>query len=110
MVKVFFADGGDLPSLRATLARIVAEAEERASALGTFAAAPPTFPERAHISALTLALRPRAGARHPALGPLGGGRGRHRGPTPAEVATGMRSEVLRSVARRALDEVAGFPG
>ena len=109
MVKVFFADGGDLPSLRATLAQIVAEAEERASALGTFAAAPPTFPERAHISALTLAL-----GLEQELAILRWGRW-----AVGEVDTWTDTrgggdwdahEVLRSVARRALDEGADFPG
>jgi DNA-binding PadR family transcriptional regulator len=109
MVKVFFADGGDLPSLRATLARIVTEAEERASALGTFAATPLAFPERTHISALTLAL-----GLEQELAILRWGRW-----AVAEVDSWTDTRgggdwdaagVLRSVARRALDEVAGSPG
>ncbi len=109
MVKVFFADGGDLPSLRGTLAQIVTEAEERASALGAFAAAPLTFPERAHISALTLTL-----GLEQELAILRWGRWAvgevdswtdTRGPGNWDA-----SEVLHSVARRALDEVAGSPG
>ena len=109
MVKVFFADGGDLASLRTTLARIVAEAEERASALGAFAAAPGMFPERTHISALTLSL-----GLEQELAILRWGRWAlgeidswtdTRGGGDWDAA-----EVLRSVARRAGDEVAGFPG
>ncbi len=56
MVKVFFADGGDLASLRSTLRLAATEAEDRVRALGTYASAEPVFPERRHISALTLSL------------------------------------------------------
>ena len=56
MVKVFFADGGDLASLRSTLRLAATEAEERVRALGTYASTEPVFPERRHISALTLSL------------------------------------------------------
>ena len=56
MVKVFFADAGDLDHLRSTLEQIAEEAEARVGALGTYAASPLTFPERRHINALTLPL------------------------------------------------------
>lgn len=57
MVKVFFADGGTIDQLRATLTEIEAEARER---LGTLAALTretiesAAFPDRAHLSAITL--------------------------------------------------------
>ena len=54
--QVFFADGGDLASLRSTLRLAATEAEDRVRALGTYASAEPVFPERRHISALTLSL------------------------------------------------------
>ena len=57
MVKVFFADSGDLDQLRATLRSIADEAQERVSAIGAFAAGTHPFPERAHISALALPLQ-----------------------------------------------------
>lgn len=56
MVKVFFADGGSLDQLVGTLDTIEAEAVERLTALAEMASAPPMFPERAHISALTMKL------------------------------------------------------
>ncbi|MCX5042832.1 PadR family transcriptional regulator [Aldersonia sp. NBC_00410] len=56
MVKIFFADGGSLDQLVGTLDAIEEEAIERMSALAEMAAAPPVFPERAHISALTMKL------------------------------------------------------
>ena len=57
MVKVFFADAGDLDQLRATLRAIEAEAEERVSAIAALSAGGTPFAERAHISALTLPLQ-----------------------------------------------------
>jgi PadR family transcriptional regulator, regulatory protein AphA len=54
MLKLFFADAGDLAQLRATLERIEEEALQRLRVIGDMAAAPPTFPARAHISALGL--------------------------------------------------------
>jgi PadR family transcriptional regulator AphA len=104
MVKVFFADGGDLASLRGTLDQIAAEAEERASSLGSYAAAKPTFPERRHISALTLALgleQELAVLRWArwALEQVGAWTDTHGG------GTWDADEVLRSLARRSLDEV-----
>ena len=56
MVKVFFADAGDLDQLRGTLRGIVAEAEERVTAIAALAAEGTPFPARNHISALTLPL------------------------------------------------------
>jgi PadR family transcriptional regulator AphA len=57
MVKVFFADGGSLDQLIATLDAIEAEATQRLTDLAEMAAARPlTFPERGHISALTMQL------------------------------------------------------
>ena len=56
MVKVFFADAGDLHQLRATLQGVVAEAEDRVSAIAVLATAGSPFPERSHISALGLPL------------------------------------------------------
>ena len=56
MVKVFFADAGDLDQLRGTLQGIVAEAEERVTAIAALAAEGNPFPERHHISALALPL------------------------------------------------------
>jgi DNA-binding PadR family transcriptional regulator len=57
LVKVFFADCGDRDQLRRTLEGIATEARDRVTALSSMALAPPTFPERAHISALTLPLQ-----------------------------------------------------
>ena len=56
MVKVFFADSGDLDQLRSTLRGIIAEAEARVTAIGTMATEGTPFPERRHISALALPL------------------------------------------------------
>jgi PadR family transcriptional regulator AphA len=56
MVKVFFADSGDLDQLRSTLRGIIAEAEARVTAIGAMAAEGTPFPERRHISALALPL------------------------------------------------------
>jgi PadR family transcriptional regulator, regulatory protein AphA len=57
MVKVFFADAGDVGQLDATLARVQEEARDRIRTLGHMAANPPEFPERLHLSALTLRLQ-----------------------------------------------------
>lgn len=54
LVKVFFADAGTLDQLRTTVERIQAEAEERLARLASMASAPPTFPERLHLGALSL--------------------------------------------------------
>ena len=54
MVKVFFADAGDLEQLTANLARIEAEAQDRLDALAELAARPSRFPQREHLSALCL--------------------------------------------------------
>jgi DNA-binding PadR family transcriptional regulator len=57
MVKIFFADAGDLSQLGVTLERVEDEARERMRALAEMAARPPVFAERRHISALTLRLQ-----------------------------------------------------
>lgn len=58
MVKVFFADAGDLEQLTATLTRIEQEAEQRQADIARMAATrPQPFPERAHISAIGLRLQ-----------------------------------------------------
>ena len=58
MVKIFFADAGTLEQLDETLARVEAEADERIEALAAMASEPePRFPERLHLSALTLRLQ-----------------------------------------------------
>ena len=54
MVKVFFADAGDLEQLTANLVRIEAEARERIDALAELADQPSRFPQREHLSALCL--------------------------------------------------------
>lgn len=59
MVKVFFADAGDLTQLDVTLQRVEAEALERIQALTEMAGQPPVFPEREHLSALALPLQVR---------------------------------------------------
>jgi DNA-binding PadR family transcriptional regulator len=56
MVKVFFADAGDLDQLVATLGRVRDEAQARVQELAGMAAGTPMFPEREHLSALTLRL------------------------------------------------------
>ena len=56
MVKVFFADAGDLDQLRSTLRDIIAEAETRVTAIGALATEGNPFPERNHISGLALPL------------------------------------------------------
>lgn len=57
MVKVFFADGGDLDALQATLAGMEQTARERLAALEEMAAGDYQFPERAHLSLLTMRLQ-----------------------------------------------------
>lgn len=60
IVKVFFADGGSLAQLRATLTRIEDEAAGRIDALAAMAEASidePAFPERLNLSAITLRLQ-----------------------------------------------------
>jgi PadR family transcriptional regulator, regulatory protein AphA len=57
LVKVFFADGGTLDQLQATLDRIIAESEERVERLGDIVASGPMFPGRAHIIALCVRLQ-----------------------------------------------------
>ena len=57
MVKVFFADAGDLDQLRGTLRPIADEAQERIEAIAAMAGGGHPFPERQHISALSLPLQ-----------------------------------------------------
>lgn len=57
LVKVFFADAGDLETLRATLTEMGEAARGRVAALAEMAAQPPAFPERRHLNALTLRLQ-----------------------------------------------------
>jgi hypothetical protein len=57
MLKVFFADAGTLDQLRDNLDRIEAEATARLAALAAMAGSDPLpFPERAHLSALSIRL------------------------------------------------------
>ncbi len=104
MVKVFFADSGDLAALRATLAEIAAEAEERARSLGSFASGPTTFAERDHISALTLSL-----VLEQELAVLRWARWAQEQvadwPDTRDTGDWDAQAALRAVARRALDEV-----
>jgi len=104
MVKIFFADAGDPEALRSNLRAIADESEERISALGTMAASPGAFPERRHLSALTLPLHleQEAAVLRWARWAL----------EQVDTWTDTRdpgdwdgAETLRSVARRALDEV-----
>jgi PadR family transcriptional regulator, regulatory protein AphA len=57
MVKVFFADAGSREQLLATLRGIEQETADRIKALGSMAGGPRVFPERNHISALTMRLQ-----------------------------------------------------
>ena len=60
MVKVFFADAGDLEQLHTTLARIADETTRRVARLGELTAAisaDPAFPGRLHLNALTVRLQ-----------------------------------------------------
>ena len=57
MVRVFFADGGDVESLRATLAGMEEGARERLAELTAMEEGEYPFPERRHISALAMRLQ-----------------------------------------------------
>lgn len=57
MVKVFFADAGDLDALRHTLSSMEAEASRRLAELAEMAGQVTAFPQRSHLSALTLRLQ-----------------------------------------------------
>jgi PadR family transcriptional regulator AphA len=57
MVKVFFADAGDLDGLRRTLTDLGEGARERIAALAEMAGQPAAFPARRHLNALTLRLQ-----------------------------------------------------
>jgi PadR family transcriptional regulator, regulatory protein AphA len=107
MVKVFFADAGDLEALRSTLHRIAEEAQARARELGAFAAGPLGFPHRQHLSALTLAL-----GLDQELAVLRWARWAEEQVASWDDTTGRgwdAAGALRDVARRALDET-GEPG
>jgi PadR family transcriptional regulator AphA len=56
MLKVFFADAGELDQLQVTLGRIEDEARGRIEELRRMAAEEPPFPERRHLGALTMPL------------------------------------------------------
>jgi DNA-binding PadR family transcriptional regulator len=56
LVKVFFADGGDLDTLRRTLAEIGDGARARLTELGALAEGEVRFPERRHLDAVTTRL------------------------------------------------------
>ena len=57
MVKVFFADAGSTEQLLESLGRIEQQAVERVGEIAAMAATRPlAFPERAHLSALTMQL------------------------------------------------------
>jgi PadR family transcriptional regulator, regulatory protein AphA len=56
LVKVFFADGGDLDALRATLTGMHTTARRRLAELAEMAQEPPRFPERRHLGALSIRL------------------------------------------------------
>ena len=57
MVRVLFADGGDLASLRATLAAMEEGARGRLAQLAAIEGGAQPFPERGHIGALAMRLR-----------------------------------------------------
>lgn len=56
LVKVFFADGGDLDALRGTLSGMAEAARQRLGELSQLANEEPRFPERRHLGALTIKL------------------------------------------------------
>ena len=57
MVKVFFADAGSLADLRGALAAMADQARERLDRLAAYGEQEPVFPERLHLSLLTLRLQ-----------------------------------------------------
>lgn len=57
LVKVFFADAGDLDGLRHALSEMRDGARDRLAALAQMAGQPAVFPDRRHLSALTLRLQ-----------------------------------------------------
>src|SRR5262249_38956048 len=56
LVKVFFADGGDLETLRHTLTEMGDAARARLAELAALAAGEPLFRERRHLNAITIRL------------------------------------------------------
>jgi PadR family transcriptional regulator, regulatory protein AphA len=57
LVKVFFADAGDLASLRRTLSEMRDVARRRLAELGAMAREEPLFPQRRHLGALSIRLQ-----------------------------------------------------
>jgi PadR family transcriptional regulator AphA len=57
LVKVFFADGGDLDTLRRTLTEMSEAARNRLAELAAMAREEPLFPQRRHLNALTIRLQ-----------------------------------------------------
>ena len=56
LVKVFFADGGDLDALRGTITGMHATSRRRLGELAEMAQEPLRFPERRHLGALSIRL------------------------------------------------------
>ena len=56
LVKVFFADGGDLDALLGTITGMHATSRRRLGELAEMAQEPPPFPERRHLGALSIRL------------------------------------------------------
>jgi PadR family transcriptional regulator AphA len=56
LVKVFFADGGELGALRTTLTGMRDAAQARLAELAALAAQEPLFPQRRHLGAVTIRL------------------------------------------------------
>jgi PadR family transcriptional regulator, regulatory protein AphA len=56
LVKVFFADGGDLATLQGTLSGMYATARRRLAELARMAQEAPPFPDRRHLGALSIRL------------------------------------------------------
>src|SRR5262245_20418516 len=56
LVKVFFADGGDLATLQGTLSGMYATARRRLAELARMAQEPPPFPDRRHLGPLSIRL------------------------------------------------------
>ncbi len=57
LVKVFFADGGDLDTLRNTLTEMGEAARRRLADLGDLASEEPLFPRRRHLNAVSIRLQ-----------------------------------------------------
>ena len=57
LVKVFFADGGELETLRTTLTEMGDAARRRLADLGDLAGEEPMFPRRRHVDAVSIRLQ-----------------------------------------------------